>query len=148
MSLRNLEDQKNNYSVFIQSTTDNMSNAAVSVNAKKIAPEVDEESSNTLNTASSDDAKVPVFGELITQIQTPSPDGGAVAESFDGSNLDLTKSPFPINNDLFDGLVHIMMRDLPGNTYTFDGEKQVLWEIQIQVGFGHIKRFLERRFGK
>ena len=77
--------------------------------------------------------KVVTYGELQTQIQTPSPNGTAVGEGFDGSNIDLQKSPFPINNDLFEGLIHVLMRDLPGNTYDFDGEKGVLWEIQIQV---------------
>lgn len=75
------------------------------------------------------------FGELQTIIQTPSPNGSAVEESFSGTPIDLTKSPFAINNDLFEGFVHIMMRDLPGNSYTFDGDKDVLWEIQIQVRF-------------
>lgn len=75
------------------------------------------------------------FGELETTIQTPSSDGTAVPEGFTGTPIDLTKSPFPINNDLFEGFVHIMMRDLPGNSYTFDGDKDVLWEIQIQGKF-------------
>jgi len=73
------------------------------------------------------------YGELQTQIQTPSSNGSAVIEGFEGTSIDLAKSPFPINNDLFEGLIHVLMRDLPGNTYDFDGEKGVLWEIQIQV---------------
>ena len=115
----------------------NMSNAAVAVNASKIAPEADETSSSTTNktTGSEERDEVLVFGELVTQLQTPSPEGGEVKETFDGTNIDLTQSPFPVNNELFEGLIHIMMRDLPGNTYTFDGEKEVLWEIQIQVGY-------------
>ena len=81
------------------------------------------------------------FGELETTIQTPSSDGTAVPEGFTGTPIDLTKSPFPINNDLFEGFVHIMMRDLPGNSYTFDGDKDVLWEIQIQVSLS-LRMFL------
>lgn len=111
-----------------------MSNA-VSVNSTKIVPEVDEDSSATIKTNLSDDGQIPSFGELVTQLQTPSSDGGPVEESFDGTAVDLTKSPFPVNNDLFEGLIHILMRDLPGNKYTFDGEKEVLWEIQIQGKF-------------
>jgi hypothetical protein len=109
-----------------------MSNA-VPGNASKVAPEADETSSSTIKTYLSEEGQVPTFGELVTQLQTPSSDGGAVPESFDGTNVDLSKSPFPVNNDLFEGLIHILMRDLPGNKYTFDGEKEVLWEIQIQV---------------
>ncbi len=103
---------------------------------KKIAPEAAVEDVDAASKASlaKEESAVPVFGELITSLQTPSETGGPVEESFLGTDIDLTKSPFPVNNDLFEGLIHILMRDLPGNTYTFDGEKQVLWEIQIQVG--------------
>lgn len=79
------------------------------------------------------ETEVPKYGELKTTLQTPSPDGGTVPESFSGTEVDLSKSPFPVNNDLFEGFIHIMMRDLPNNTYDFDGEKEVLWEIQMQV---------------
>lgn len=90
-------------------------------------------SATTYSTSTLEENEVVTYGELQTQIQTPSPNGTAVGEGFDGSNIDLQKSPFPINNDLFEGLIHVLMRDLPGNTYDFDGEKGVLWEIQIQV---------------
>jgi hypothetical protein len=106
---------------------------AVTGNTNKVAPEADEASAATIKTNLSEDGQIPTFGELVTELQTPSSDGGPVEESFQGTNVDLTKSPFPINNDLFEGLIHILMRDLPGNKYTFDGEKEVLWEIQIQV---------------
>ena len=99
-------------------------------NTTKSAPEEDDAS---IKTDISEDGQVPTYGVLKTELQTPSPDGGAVEESFDGTSVDLSKSPFPINNEIFEGLIHIMMRDLPGNTYTFDGEKEVLWEMQIQV---------------
>jgi len=100
------------------------------VSNTKIAPEVPDISS--LNIAAEEETEVPSYGELSTQIQTASPDGGAVEESFDGTAVDLSKSPFPINNDFFEGLIHVMMRDMPGNTYDFDGQKEVLWEIQMQ----------------
>lgn len=77
--------------------------------------------------------EAPTYGELQTEIQTPSPDGTKVEEGFAGSGIDLAKSPFPISNDLFEGKIHVLMRDLPANTYDFDGDKDVLWEIQIQV---------------
>ena len=80
-----------------------------------------------------EDEQAPSYGVLQTQIQTPSPDGGVVDESFDGTAIDLTKSPFDVDNDLFKGKIHVLMRDLPGNMYNFNGEKEVLWEIQIQV---------------
>ncbi len=80
-----------------------------------------------------DEAEVPTYGELKTSLQTPSLDGGPVPESFEGTQIDLSKSPFPVNNDLFEGQIHIMMRDLPCNTYDFNGEKEVLWELQMQV---------------
>lgn len=78
---------------------------------------------------------VPVYGELVTSIQTPSLVGLQIEEGFEGTSVDLKKSPFPVKNDLFDGLVHIMLRDLTGNTYDFNGEKNVIWEIQIQGKF-------------
>lgn len=87
------------------------------------------------------------YGELETTIQTPSPDGTEVPEGFTGTPIDLTKSPFRINNDLFEGFVHIMMRDLPGNSYTFDGDKDVLWEIQIQVRYHYYASRLHFPFG-
>eukprot|EP01083_Nonionella_stella_P072536 195629_1 len=81
------------------------------------------------------EAEVPKYGELKTTLQTPSPDGSFVPESFLGTDVDLSKSPFPVNNEFFEGFIHIMMRDLPNNTYDFDGEKEVLWEIQMQGKF-------------
>lgn len=110
-----------------------MSNA-VSVNSTKIAPAADIPA-EVAAAAAEDEGKVPTYGELVTQLQTPSPDGGIVEESFEGTNVDLSKSPFPVNNEFFEGLIHIMMRDMPGNTYDFDGEKEVLWEIQMQGKF-------------
>lgn len=88
----------------------------------------------TINSLASGE-DVPTYGELETEIQTPSPDGSVVSEGFDGTLIDLEKSPFPINNDLFEGQIHVMMRDLPNNTFDFAGEKEVLWEIQIQGKF-------------
>lgn len=91
------------------------------------------EAINALNLNNGED--VPTYGELQTQIQSPSAEGLAVGEGFDGTAIDLAKSPFPIKNDLFEGQLHVLMRDLPGNTYDFAGEKGVLWEIQIQGKF-------------
>jgi len=84
--------------------------------------------------AAAEQAEVPVYGQLKTSIVTPT-EGNEADQGFDGSFVDLSKSPFPIKNDVFEGLVHILMRDLPGNTYDFDGDKDVLWEIQIQGKF-------------
>ena len=110
-----------------------MSNA-VSVNSTKIAPAAESSDAAAKDaSALADEGQVPTYGELVTQIQTPSPDGGVVEEGFDGTNIDLSKTPFVVNNDFFEGLIHILMRDMPGNTYDFDGQKEVLWEIQIQV---------------
>ena len=80
---------------------------------KKIAPEAAVEDLDAASKASlaKEESAVPVFGELITCLQTPSETGGEVEESFDGTNVDLTKSPFPVNNDLFEGLIQILMRD-------------------------------------
>lgn len=117
------------------------SNLAMSKNAvssTQIAPE--EPDISTLKIAEEKEDDVPTYGELATQLQTPSPDGGEVPDSFDGTSVDLKESPFPVNNDFFEGLVHIMMRDLPGNKYTFDGEKEVLWEMQIQGKFKRAPR--------
>lgn len=95
--------------------------------------DVTEESVVTANTQ--DEAHVPTYGELKTTLQTPSPDGSVVAETFTGTQVDLSKSPFPIKNDLFEGVIHFLLRDLPSNTYKFNGEKDVLWELQIQGKF-------------
>ena len=91
-------------------------------------------SQDAIKALNDQDGEVPTYGELQTQIQSPSAEGLAVGEGFDGTSIDLAKSPFPIKNDLFEGQIHVLMRDLPGNTYDFAGEKEVLWEIQIQVG--------------
>ena len=105
----------------------------------KIAPftSAEEEliSQESVQSLASNDDDVLTYGELQTQVQTPTQDGSAASESFDGTSIDLVKSPFEINNDLFEGLIHVLMRDLPGNTYDFDGDKDVLWEIQIQVSY-------------
>ena len=110
------------------------------LHSSKVAPVESTDDPNTIlsqatidSLSLNDKGDVVTYGELQTQVQTPSPDGTAVGESFDGTNIDLMKSPFPINNDLFEGFIHVLMRDLPGNTYDFAGEKEVLWEIQIQV---------------
>ena len=113
------------------------------LHSSKVAPVDSTEDTNaniilsqaTIDSLSLDEkgGDVVTYGELHTQVQTPSPDGAAIEEGFDGTNIDLLKTPFPINNDLFEGLIHVLMRDLPGNTYDFDGDKDVLWEIQIQV---------------
>lgn len=90
--------------------------------------------SSTMNSEIIDDSDpVPIYGELETTIQTHSPEGTRIEEGFEGTNVDLKKSPYVVKNDLFDGLLHVMIRDLPGNTYDFDGDKDVLWEVQMQV---------------
>jgi len=105
----------------------------------KVAPDLasptleTEASSVLVQTAST--VAAPVYGELVASIQKPSPEGLRVEEGFDGIHVDLEKSPFLVKNDLFDGLVHVLLRDLPGNTYDFDGDPDVLWEIQIQGKF-------------
>jgi hypothetical protein len=116
-----------------------MSNA-VSVNSTKVAPEADSSALKDTAAAVANEGQVPTYGELGTQLQTPSPDGGVVEESFNGTNADLSKSPFAVNNDFFEGLIHIMMRDMPGNTYDFDGQKEVLWEIQMQVCYSYLNQ--------
>ncbi len=78
-------------------------------------------------------AEVPTYGKLRTTVQTPSPVGGPIAETFEGTQVDLEKSPYLVNNDLFEGQVHTMFRDVPGNNHDFNGDEEVLWEIQIQV---------------
>eukprot|EP01083_Nonionella_stella_P316014 1143612_1 len=70
------------------------------------------------------EAEVPKYGELKTTLQTPSPDGSFVPESFSGTDVDLSKSPFPVNNEFFEGFIHIMMRDLPNNTYDSMGRRK------------------------
>lgn len=106
----------------------------------KITPLSSTEDDTTLTTAAINELsltpkdEIPTYGELQTQIQTPNAEGLAAGEGFEGTAIDLAKSPFPIKNDLFEGQIHVLMRDLPGNTYDFAGEKGVLWEIQIQVG--------------
>lgn len=98
--------------------------------------DVDGETETTANAdLQEDSSQVPSYGELNTTLQTPVPDGEEASQGFEGTGVDLEKSPFPVKNDLFEGLVHIIMRDLPGNTYDFDGETNVLWEIQIQGKF-------------
>jgi len=87
-----------------------------------------------------DSDAAPVYGQLETTIQKPSPQGLRVEEGFEGISVDLEKSPFPVKNDFFDGSVHIMLRDLPGNIYDFNGVNEVMWEIQIQ---GKFQRQLE-----
>lgn len=92
--------------------------------------------SSTMNSEIIDDSDpVPIYGELETTIQTHSPEGTRIEEGFEGTNVDLKKSPYVVKNDLFDGLLHVMIRDLPGNTYDFDGDKDVLWEVQMQGKF-------------
>ncbi len=102
----------------------------------KIAPltSTEEEILNQDSIVVETEEDVLTYGELQTQVQTPTQDESPASDSFDGTSIDLAKSPFEINNDLFEGLIHVLMRDLPGNTYDFDGDKDVLWEIQIQVG--------------
>jgi len=92
--------------------------------------------SSIMNSTKIDDSNsVVLCGELETTIQTHSPEGTHIEEGFEGTNVDLKESPFLVKNDLFDGLLHVMIRDLPGNAYDFDGEKDVLWEVQIQGKF-------------
>lgn len=115
-----------------------MSSDLLHTHSSKILPLESDEPSTisqaTINSlASAED--VQTYGELETEIQTPSPDGTMVGEGFNGTSIDLEKSPFAISNDLFEGQIHVMMRDLPNNTYDFAGEKEVLWEIQIQGKF-------------
>lgn len=114
------------------------------LHSTKISPDASTEAKDAdltnVTVPTENEAEVPTYGELKTRLQTPSPDGGPVAETFDGTEIDLSKSPFPVNNDLFEGQIHIMMRDLPGNTYDFNGEKEVLWEIQIQGKFKRLNR--------
>jgi hypothetical protein len=102
----------------------------------KIAPVLSEDPSVLANTSliseEQNSADVLTYGELQTQILTQTGDEIA-GEGFDGTSIDLAKSPFPINNDLFEGQIIFLLRDLPGNTYDFDGDKSVLWEIQMQV---------------
>lgn len=108
------------------------------LHSSKIAPDEDQaaaEVESDVKVTLTKDADVPTYGELKTSLQTPVEDGFEANQGFEGTSVDLNKSPFPVNNDLFEGLIHIMMRDLPGNTYDFDGEKEVLWEIQIQGKF-------------
>ena len=119
----------------------------------KIAPVDDTEDSSTIATQGAlesltldGNGEVPTYGELQTQIQTPSTNGTNIEDVFHGTAVDLAKSPFPISNDLFEGKIHVLMRDLPGNTYDFAGEKEVLWEIQIQVRNNAVHRYRKRDF--
>mmetsp|Transcript_27129 Transcript_27129/g.31022 ORF Transcript_27129/g.31022 Transcript_27129/m.31022 type:complete len:310 (+) Transcript_27129:91-1020(+) len=92
-------------------------------------------SQSSVNAALASEDDVLTYGELQSQVLPPSNDGSSAGESFEGTSVDLAKSPFEINNELFEGKLHVLMRDLPGNTYDFDGDKDVLWEIQIQGKF-------------
>lgn len=106
--------------------------------SSKIAPDANNgvtESEAGIKAATLEESEIPVYGELTTSVLTAVPDGVEASQDFEGTLVDLNKTPFPINNDLFEGLVQILMRDLPGNTYDFNGEKEVLWEIQIQGKF-------------
>jgi len=108
----------------------------LNINTKVAPDQADLCQSNDANLTRIDDSSpIPVYGELETTIQTHSPEGTRIGEGFEGTNVDLETSPYVVKNDLFDGLIHIMIRDLPGNKYDFGGEKDVLWEIQIQGKF-------------
>ena len=97
--------------------------------------EFDEKSTPAVDELAKEKDEVPIYGELRTTVQTPSGSEMNVINNFEGTQVDLQDSPFTISNDLFEGKLHVLLRDLPGNTYDFDGEKGVLWEMQIQGKF-------------
>jgi hypothetical protein len=98
----------------------------------KVSPvdEFEEKATPEVDALAGQKDEVPIYGELRTTIQTPSENEMNVSNDFEGTQIDLQDSPFTISNDLFEGKLHILLRDLPGNTYDFDGEKGVLWEMR------------------
>mmetsp|Transcript_7421 Transcript_7421/g.10614 ORF Transcript_7421/g.10614 Transcript_7421/m.10614 type:complete len:372 (+) Transcript_7421:70-1185(+) len=80
--------------------------------------------------------------ELRTTIQKPSPQGFPVDEGFAGMAINLADgdSTFPIKNDMFEGGLKILLRDNPYCTYDFNGDKDVIWELQMQGKFRRIPK--------
>ena len=74
--------------------------------------------------------------QLHTFVLTPTHDLPPV-EGFDGTEVSLEQlnDAIPISNDMFEGAIKFMIRDNPFCTYEFNGDKDVLWEIQIQVQY-------------
>ena len=97
--------------------------------------DLEEKATPEINEIADEEDEVPIYGELRTTIQTSSESEMNILNDFEGTPIDLQNSPFTVSNDLFEGKIHMLLRDLPGNTYDFDGEKGVLWEMQIQGKF-------------
>jgi hypothetical protein len=74
------------------------------------------------------------LAQLHTTVLTPTHDLPPV-EGFDGTEVTLEhlNDAIPISNEMFEGAMKFMIRDNPFCTYDFNGDKDVLWEIQIQV---------------
>jgi hypothetical protein len=86
-----------------------------------------------LGSTESQDSNVPI-SQLHTTVLTPTHDLAPV-EGFDGTEVTLEQlnDAIAISNDMFEGAMKFMIRDNPFCTYEFNGDKDVLWEIQIQV---------------
>jgi len=72
--------------------------------------------------------------QLHTTVLTPTYDLPPV-EGFEGTEVTLEQlnDAIPISNEMFEGALKFMIRDNPFCMYDFNGDKDVLWEIQIQV---------------
>jgi hypothetical protein len=72
--------------------------------------------------------------QLRTTVLIPTHDLPAV-EGFEGTEVSLEQlnDAIPISNEMFEGAMKFMIRDNEFCTYDFNGDKDVLWEIQIQV---------------